>query len=149
MAQEQKIVEVQTNVSQEFIAGSVQEVVKAAIVNALGNPEELVRRAIGDVLDMPVEKDTGKPSDSHSSWCTMPFIDWLVMDAVKNTVKECIAEVIHEDRDSFKEAVLHQLRTKKMKNKIAEAFIAAILGSAEDDWKMPITVQFEKPKRDD
>ena len=145
MAQEQKIVEVQTNVSQEFIAGSVQEVVKAAIVNALGNPEELVRRAIGDVLDMPVSKANGKPSDSR--WDSMPFIDWLVMDAVKNTVKECIAEVIHEDRDSFKEAVLHQLRTKKMKNKIAEAFIAAILGSAEDDWKMPITVQFEEPKR--
>ena len=145
MAQEQKIVEVQTNVSQEFIAGSVQEVVKAAIVNALGNPEKLVRRAIGDVLDMPVSKANGKPSDSR--WDSMPFIDWLVMDAVKTTVKECIAEVIHEDRDSFKEAVLHQLRTKKMKNKIAEAFIAAILGSAEDDWKMPITVQFEEPKR--
>lgn len=142
MEQQKNAVEISTNVSQEFIASKVQEVVKSAIVGALGDPEELVRQAIGDVLNARVDKENGKLSD-RGDYYTMPFIDWLVIDTVKRTTKECIEEAVRENRDEFKAAVLHQLRTKKYQNKVAEAFCAAILASAESDWKTPISISLE------
>ena len=147
MEQQKNAVEISTNVSQEFIASKVQEVVKSAIVGALGDPEELVRQAIGDVLNARVDKESGKVSDK-GDWYTMPFIDWLVMDTVKTTVKECVQEAIRENRDEFKAAVLRQLRSKKNQNKVAEAFCETILSSAESGWKMPISISLEFKKND-
>ena len=77
MENSQDIVQVQTSVSKEYIAEAVQEVVKSAIINALGNPEELVRKSIGDVLNMKVDRDSGEIS--KNSWNTIPYIDWLAL----------------------------------------------------------------------
>ena len=138
------IVQVQTSVSKEYIASAVQEVVKAAIVSALGDPEKLVRRSIGDVLDLKVDKETGEIS--NRGWNTTPYIDWLVKRAVEKTIKECITEAIQEHQDEFKAAVLHQIRTRKFQNAVTVAFCDAILSSATDDWKMPVTVEFKEPR---
>ena len=145
MENSKDIVQVQTSVSKEYIAEAVQEVVKSAIINALVNPEELVRQSIGDVLNLKVDRDSGKISNNN--WNTMPYIDWLVKKTVEKTVRDCLTEAVQEHQEEFKAAVLHQIRTKKFQNRVAVAFCDTILNSAADAWAMPVTVQFEEKKK--
>ena len=138
------IVGLDLNLDQEYIAASVQSVVKAAIVQALGNKDEIIRKAIDSTIDCYVDEQGRKVQ--KGTWRSVPFLDWIAEKTVEDTVRECFVEIVNENKEEFKAEIIKQINSKKWKEGIAKAFLSEILSSAENKYQMPITVEFQQQR---
>lgn len=130
---------------QEYIKASVEDIVKAGIVQALGNPEAIVKTAVDKTINMKVDKD-GKPSTS--SYNTLSYLNWLANKTVEKVVRESITEIVQDQAEEIKAIVKKQLSSKQFLNDMSAQFLKSVMESATDTWKTPVTVVFEKPKSD-
>lgn len=128
---------------QEYIKASVEDIVKAGIVQALGNPEAIVKTAVDKTINMKVDKD-GKPSTS--SYNTLSYLNWLANKTVEKVVRESITEIVQDQSEEIKAIVKKQLSSKQFLNDMSAQFLKSVMASATDTWKTPVTVVFEKPK---
>lgn len=133
------------SIDPKYVEGEVQRIVKAAIVAALGNRDEIIRGAIDNTIGTWVDKRTGEPA-KKDSYYTEPYLDYLAKKTVESVVREVFEEVVNENRDEFKAEIKRQIGKRKWKENLAEAFVALILEEAKTDWEMPVSVTFEKPK---
>lgn len=134
------------NISDDVIKAAVQEEVHAGIVKALGDPSVIVRDAIKAMTDKYVdEKGNFCRKDS---WRARPYFDFLAEDVVKTTVKEEIEKYVNENREEFAEEIRKQLKSTDFKKNIAASFLQTIVKCTESEWKMPVSISFEKPKED-
>ena len=130
---------------QEYIKASVEDIVKAGIVQALGNPEAIVKTAVDKTINMKVDND-GKPSTS--SYNTLSYLNWLANKTVEKVVRESITEIVQDQSEEIKAIVKKQLSSKQFLNDMSAQFLKSVMESATDTWKTPVTVVFEKPKSD-
>lgn len=134
------IMGVELNLNQEYIKGAVEDIVKAGIVQALGDPSDIVKRAIDQTINQKVDRD-GKPS--RDSWNTIPYLQWLAEKTVKETVAECIKEYIQDHQEEFKTEVLKQLSNPNFRKDVAVKFLNTITNAADSRYSMPISVSFK------
>ena len=139
----QNIMGVELNLDQEYIKGAVEDIVKAGIVSALGDPAAIVKTALDKTINQRVDRD-GKPT--RDSWNTKPYLEWLADQVVEKTVRECLQEYVEQNKEVFRQEILRQLSSKTFKNNLAAAYLDCILSSTKSEWKMPISVEFQKPK---
>lgn len=132
------------SIDAKYIEAEVQKIVKTAIVAALGNRDELIRKAIDSTIDQYVDSD-GNPC-KKGNYRAMPFLDYVAKQTVEKVVREAFTEVVEENKEDFKAEIKRQIGKRKWKEDMAQAFIQMILDDAKSEWKMPIRVDFEKPK---
>lgn len=135
------IVGLDLNIDQEYIAESVQKIVKAAIVSALGDQDTIVRKAIDSTINSYVDRDGLEVK--KGSWNAIPYLDWVAEQTVKNTVRDCMKEFIKENKEEFKKIIKEQISDKKFKEDVAGSFIKTMLSAADNICEMPITVSFK------
>ena len=138
------ILRVNLELDQEYIKASVEDIVKAGIVQALGNPEKIVKTAVDQTINMKVDKD-GEPS----SYGSISYLNWLANKTVQDVVREAMTEIVGEQADTIKGLVKKQLSSKQFLNDVSGQFVKALLDNTTSTWKTPITVHFEKPKDSD
>ena len=138
-----KIIDVGLSLDQEYIKASVENIVKAGIVQALGDPSVLVRQAIDKTINVKVDSD-GKPTTRD--YCAIPYLDWLAKKIVEDTIRQAMAEAVQANAEPLREEMLRQLSTKDFKRNLASAFLQSVLTASESTWKMPVTINFEPPK---
>ena len=134
------IMGVELNLDQEYIKAAVEDIVKAGIVKALGDPSAIVKKAVDETINKTVDED-GKPC--RDSWRTKPYLQWLAEKTVKETVAECIKEYIRDHQEEFKNEILKQLSNPKFRKDVAVKFLNAITDAADSHYKMPISVSFK------
>ena len=134
------------NISDEVIKAAIQEEVHAGIVKALGDPSVIVRDAIKTMTNKYVN-ERGE-FVSKDNWRAKPYFDWLAEDIVKTTVKEEIEKYVNENREEFAEAIRKQLKSADFIKSITTSFLQAVVKNTESEWKMPISISFEKLKED-
>lgn len=142
----QNILGVEMKIDQEYIKLAVEDIVKTAMVSALGDPQELVRKAIDVTVGTYVDSD-GKPC-KQDSYRAIPYMRWLAKEVVEKCVRESVSELLEANKELLKAEVLHQIRTKKFGEKMVGAFFGVVLQSAQSKYKMPISVNFEEPKEE-
>lgn len=135
------IMGVELNLDQEYIKGAVEDIVRAGIVKALGDPSQIVNAALKQTINRKVDRRTGEPSDR--GWDAVPYLNWLAEKVVEDTVRECIKEYVEENKDTFKAEVLKQLSKPEFRRNTAVAFIDRISRCASDRYDMPIHVEFK------
>ena len=140
------IMGIDLKLDQEYIKASVEDIVRAGIVQALGNPAEIVKTAVDKTINMKVDRE-GKPTTN--SYNTLSYLNWLANQTVEKVVRESITEIVQEQAEEIKAIVKKQLSSKQFQNDISGQFIKAIVDSATSKWKTPISVTFEKPKSSD
>lgn len=136
------IMDVEMKVNPEYLEKSAEKIVKAGIIEALGDPSKILTKAVDSVLSMKVDRD-GKVSTSYSA---VPYIEWLATKTIQDTVKDCIKEVIDERKPEFEAAIKKNLASKTFINTTASCFLKAILDAANSRWNMPINVDFRLPE---
>ena len=137
------IMGIDLKLDQEYIKASVEDIVRAGIVQALGKPDEVVKTAVDKIINIKVDRE-GKPSTN--SYNTMSYLNWLANQTVEKVVKDALNEIVQEQSAELKAMVKKQLSTKQFMNDVSAQFIQSILNSTKDNWKTPISVQFVKPK---
>lgn len=133
------------NIDEKFIQESVQSVVRAAMVEALGDPSVLVKSAIDQAVDKYVDKRNGEVC-RKGDWCAVPWLDYLAKKVVEDTVREVVVQVVEENTEAFKEEIKKQFSDKKFRNNTAAAFIQTIMDAATSSYKMPISISFDENK---
>lgn len=139
------IMGVELNLDQEYIKAAVEDIVKAGIVQALGDPSDIVKRAIDQTINQKVDRD-GKPS--RDSWNTTPYLQWLASKVVEETVRDCIKGYINDHKEDFKAEILKQLSNPRFRKDVAVSFITTMTQAAENRWDMPISVSFKNIRED-
>lgn len=137
-----KIFGVDMHIDEEYIKGSVEDIVKSAIVSSLGNPSEIVRKAVDTVMFGRVETSSGKPSTSSYGTCS--YLDWLAKQTIEKVVAKAMQEMIDENSESLKQEMKKCLSTKKFQNEMTASFMSTVLDSAKSMYKMPVTVTYKK-----
>lgn len=132
------------SIDAEYIEAEVQKIVKTAIVASLGNRDEIIRKAIDSTIDQYVDGE-GNPC-KKGSYRAIPFLDYVAKRTVEKVVRETFTEVVEENKEDFKAEIKRQIGKRKWKEDMAQAFIQMILDDAKSTWKMPISVNFEKPE---
>ena len=132
------------SIDTQYIEGEVNRIVKAAIVAALGNRDEIIRKAIDNTIDSYVD-ERGNPC-KKDSYRALPYLNYLAEKTVENVVREAMAEVVDENRETFKTEIKKAIGKRKWKNDIAQSFVQMIIDDTKSAWRMPVTVSIEKPK---
>ena len=134
------IVDVDLKVDPQYLKKSAEEIVKAGIVQALGDPSDILKNAIDSVFSMNVDSE-GKPSNSYRS---KPYLNWLAEKVIEDTVRDVMRETIEERKEEFTAAIKKQVQQKKFYDRVAASFIKSMLNAADSRWTMPIDVNFRE-----
>jgi hypothetical protein len=114
---------VSLTISKEIVQPIVQAKINEAILAAMGGQDQLIEKAIQNILYQKVNNE-GKVStysnDNKHSW-----IDIVVTKQIEEAVKASLALLLSEKRDQMQQAILKQLSSKKG----IESFAAALIDS--------------------
>ena len=132
-------------VDKKQIEDNVTRLVAASIANALGDRNTIVQDAITRILTTYVNKNSGEVC-RESDWNKISYIDWLAKQVVEQTVREEINRAVKENDEAFRAAILKELSKPQNRQNLAKSFIDAILRASTAEWKMPISITFEKAR---
>ena len=142
---DQNIMGIDLKLNQEYIKASVEEIVKAGIISALGSPDEIVKTAIDKTINMKVDSD-GKPTTRDYN--CVSYLNWLANQTVTKVVREAITEIVQEQAGEIKAIVKKQMASKQFLNDMSAQFIKAVMDSSTSEWKTPISIAFGKLEED-
>lgn len=131
-------------VDEKYIEASVQEIVKSAITQALGDPTKIVKNAVDSAIGTYVNEE-GKEC-RKDSYRARPYLDWLATKTIEETAREVMREVVEENKDLFKEEIKKQLSARCFRESVAESFVKLLIDNSENKWQMPVLVKFEPEK---
>ena len=129
-------------IDKELIESNVSNAVCVAIASALGNKDELIEKAVKAVVSSYVDSE-GRPCSS-GSYRAIPYLKYLAEQSTKESVKSEIAKMVEENKEQFSQAIRAELNKPSVRQQLAAAFIDAVIGVAQQDWKMPVTVSFTR-----
>lgn len=137
------IMGIDLKLDQEYIKASVEDIVRAGIVQALGNPESIVKAAVDKTINMKVDKEGNPTTNSYN---TLSYLNWLANKTVEKVVRESITEIVQDQAEEIKAIVKKQMSSKQFLNDMSAQFLKSVMESATSTWKTPVTVVFEKPE---
>ena len=118
-------------IDKELIENNVSNAVCVAIASALGDKDELIGKAVKAVVSSYVDTEGA-----------IPYLKYLAEQSIKESVKNEIAKMVEENKEQFSQAIRAELNKPSVRQQLAAAFIDAVIGVAQQDWKMPVTVSF-------
>lgn len=133
-------------IDKELIESNVSNAVCVAIASALGDKDELIGKAVKAVISSYVDSD-GRPCSS-GSYRAIPYLKYLAEQSIKESVKNEIAKMVEENKEQFSQAIRTELNKSSVRQQLAAAFLDAVIGTAQQTWKMPITVSFNRHEND-
>ena len=129
-------------IDKELIENNVSNAVCVAIASALGDKDELIGKAVKAVVSSYVDTE-GRPCSS-GSYRAIPYLKYLAEQSIKESVKNEIAKMVEENKEQFSQAIRAELNKPSVRQQLAAAFLDAVIGAAQQDWKMPVTVSFTR-----
>ena len=129
-------------IDKELIESNLRNAVCAAIASALGDKDELIGKAVKAVISSYVDSE-GRPCSS-GSYRAIPYLKYLAEQSIKESVKSEIAKMVEENKQQFSQAIRTELNKPSVRQQLAAAFLDAVIGAAQRDWIMPVTVSFNR-----
>jgi len=135
---------VNIQLSKDLIAPIIENKVKMAVIEALGDGKTIISNIVESVLSLKVdEKGTRQSSDYYNRY---KFIDIVLKQAIENACREAIKEYINENKDKIREETKRQLCTKKGTGMFVESFLKGMLKASESDYKFNAQFTFNSLK---
>ena len=129
-------------IDKELIENNISNAVCVAIASALGDKDELIVKAVKAVVSSYVDTE-GRPCSS-GSYRAIPYLKYLAEQSIKESVKNEIAKMVEENKEQFSQAIRAELNKPSVRQQLAAAFLDSVIGAAQQDWKMPVTVSFNR-----
>lgn len=131
---------VNIQLSKDLIAPIIENKVKMAVIEALGDGKTVISNIVETVLSLKVdEKGVRNSSDYYNKFT---FIDIVLKQGIENACREAIKEFINENRDKIKEETKRQLCTKKGTGMFVESFLSGMLKASESDYRFKAEFTF-------
>lgn len=143
-----RIVGIDLGIDPDYLEEVVRQTVSAGIAEALGGKDAVASEIIHSVLDMRVD-ERGNPV-KKGDWGYKggtPIVEYFAVDIIRKEAASLVAEIVEQKRPQIREAIAKQLGSKAMIGELAEKFVAALVGSATNDWRCKIDVAFSEKNR--
>ena len=129
-------------IPKDIIDPIIKAHVNEAVLRALDGPNHIVSTAILNVMNVNVDSD-GKPS----SYNGVPWIDWVIGDCVKKSVRAVIEEQLKTHADQLKAALTRELSTRnsKLVKQLVEGMAVAM--THPDTLKYRLNVTYDEKQR--
>ena len=114
--------------------------IEAKILEALRETPEYIDSLVKGAINQEVDERGNKPT--YSSDETMPYLQYLVRDALQRLAREVVQEVVKEGREDMKRKIREALQA----DKIVNAFADSVIKNAET-WNIAFDIKV--PVKDD
>lgn len=130
-------------INEEFINNLAKQMVSESIMATIGGGDKFVQQITADILKTKVNPDTGRV-ESYSS--SIPYIQYLINNVIREEVAGTIQEVLDEKRAEIRESIRAELLKDKTIDAFYKSFVKTITDSVECSYRTSIHVSFEKPE---
>lgn len=117
------------NIPQDVINPIIQANISAAILAAMGDGSKVMANAIASVLSTKVDPNSGNLSNYNSS-NTVPWIDWMLGQAVRESAKTAIIEYLAGQQEEVKKHLAAELGKKN--SPLAKSLVEAMAKGMAD-----------------
>lgn len=117
------------HIPQDVIGPIIQANISSAILAAMGDGSKVMSNAIATVLSQKVDPNTGNISDYRSS-NTVPWIDWALGNAVRESAKTAIIEYLTQHQEDVKKHLAVELSKKN--SPLAKALVESMAKGMAD-----------------
>lgn len=139
---EQNVLGLNLNVSQEFIAQAIRNAVNLSIASALDDKDKVLQEIVASALSTKVN-EKGIVSN-YSSENKFNFIEFFVRKALLDETKEVLKEIVTERKEEIHRMIKKQIQTTKFTNKFCELFCDGITGAIGNEYRTRVELSFEK-----
>lgn len=137
---------VSLKVDPSLVTSILEKRIQAAIVEQLGNEEELIGHAVRLALSEKVDRK-GSSTSSYASDRKYDFLEILTTNSIQEAAKAALMEWLGENSKKIREAVLKELDSPERQKSIAKAYADAIETSLSSSWRMDCNISFkERPE---
>lgn len=137
-----KIVGLDLNIDQDYLAEAVKQTVLMGISESLNGKNEIVSQIVNSVLTQKVDKD-GKVS-SYDRDNRYTLLEVYVNNMLSEEVKAEMKAQIEEQRPKIREHIRKEMMKKNFVDDMSNAFISCVKGNLESDYRTKVNVLFNK-----
>ena len=137
---------VSLKVDEKMVSSVLEKQIQAAIVQQLGNQDDLIAQAVKVALSQKVDHD-GKRSQYESS-NRYDFLEILAGKSIRKAATDALNDWLEENNGKIRDAVLEELKTPSRQRSIAVAYADAIEHSLTCTWDMRCNIEFKEREED-
>lgn len=135
---------VNIQLSKDLIAPIIENKVKMAIIEAMGDGKALISSVVESVLSLKVDENGQRQSSDYYN--KYRFIDIVLKQGIENACRQAIKEYINENKDKIREETKRQLCTKRGTGMFVESFLKGMLKATESDYRFKAEFGFQTLK---
>lgn len=133
--------EVSFQIPKQLINPLIEEKIKLALLESIGDKDKLMSELVAFVLKQKVDIRGQKTGNSYSD--KFSLIDVMLRQHTVEAVKEVISEILAEKRGIIKDELKRQLTSKKGSEKFVASLLDATERAMSSSWKLNVTAQFD------
>jgi len=134
---------VSLKVDPSLVTSILEKRIQAAIVEQLGNEEELIGHAVKLALTEKVDRK-GSTTCNYASDKKYDFLEILATNSIQAAAKEALNDWLAENSKLIREAVLKEMDSPERQKSIAKAYADAIELSLTAKWNMSCDISFKE-----
>ena len=136
---------VSLKIDQTMVSSVLEKQIQSAIVQQLGNQDDLIAQAVKVALSQKVDRN-GDANCRYESDRKFDFLEVLATKSIHEAAKVALNEWLAENSSKIREAVLKELDTPGRQRSIAVAYADAIENSLTTKWNMDCNIEFKERK---
>ena len=129
-------------IDETMVSSVLEKQIQAAIVQQLGNQDDLIAQAVKVALSQKVNQD-GK-RDQYDSYNKYDFLEVLAGKSIRKAATAALHNWLEENSGKVRDAVLEELKTPSRQRSIAVAYADAIEHSLTNSWDMRCNIEFKE-----
>jgi hypothetical protein len=134
---------VSLKVDEDMVSSILEKQIQAAIVQQLGDQDDLIAQAVKVALSQKVDRE-GNVNCRYESDKKYDFLEILATKSIHKAAEEALQEWLAENSGKVREAVLNELKTPSRQCSIAVAYADAIEHSLTSRWDMSCNIEFKE-----
>lgn len=135
---------VNIEISKDLIKPIIEQKIKSAMIEALGDSAVFMDKIIHAVLNEKVD-DKGQ-KNQYSSYNNLTFVDWVMRDSIQKAVHLAVTEWVTENQALIKESLKSILEKKGARDAMAKAMVEGLVNATKNRWGISASFSFETPQ---
>lgn len=127
------------------IDATIKTLIETQIVQALNSAPEAIEKLVKAALAKPVDANGWPEGDRNFSSYrgTMPYLDWMVGQEVRDAARSAAAKIIKEMMPNIEAEVRKGLSSES----VVAAVTKSLVGTADQEWRINVSFEAEKDRR--
>jgi hypothetical protein len=131
---------VKIEITEDLIRPIIENKIKAAIVESLGQEKRIFENLVDAVINLKVNSQG--VVDKYSSSNKYNFLDLTLQNAIKDSIKDAIKEFVSANQKKIKAEIIRQMNTKEGINSFVMSLLTGVNNSANNLYKMVADFKF-------